>query len=384
MFEDRPTLASMGGCGDCRLDVDVSLTKPNWRPAANLPLPAQWCLFVASALIATWLLELLRFPSAILLGPMLVAVAFGVRGSAIRLNKRLFQFAQGIAGCLIAQNLTSEILHHALSIWPAVLLSATLTLLSAGFVGFLFSRLTIVPDREAIWGFLPGMAGTIIAMAHERGVDARIVAVIQVVRLVAVILVMSLLSRLMVDGPAAHAHSADGSWIPLLVTLAVALSGVIASRLLPYISATATMAPMVLGAVLQASGLVELHVPYWLLLVSYLLIGADVGLKFTPAILRDVTRFILPLTVAVGCLLVACGVTGVFLGWMLGIDILTAILATVPGSIDSVAIIAINSGADVSFVITIQVVRLFAVLLIGPYVVSIICANFPKRLNEGI
>jgi membrane AbrB-like protein len=365
------------------MDLNVPLTKPGRPATENLSLTLQWMFFVCAALLVTWMLELARFPSAILLGPMLVGVVFGVRGSSIRLNKRLFQFAQGIAGCLIAQNLTSEILHHALSIWPAVLISASLTLLSAGLVGFLFSRLTVVTDREAIWGFLPGMAGTIIAMAHERGVDARIVAVIQVVRLVAVILAMSLLSRLMVDGPASIKGS-EGVWLPLLTTLGVALTGPIASRFLPYISAAATMVPMILGATLQASGLVDFHVPYWLLLVSYLLIGADVGLKFTPTILRDVLHFILPLGVAVVCLLVACGAIGAFLAWLLSVDMLTAILATVPGSIDSVAIIAINSGADVSFVITIQVVRLFAVLLIGPYVVSVICSNFPKRLNEGL
>jgi membrane AbrB-like protein len=361
------------------MDINVPLTTPR----RQLSLSLQWCLFAVGALLATWLLEKAHFPSAVLLGPMLVAVAFGVRGSSIRLNKQLFHFAQGIAGCLIAQNLTSEILYQALSIWPAVLISGSLTLLSAGLVGFLFSRMTIVSDREAIWGFLPGMAGTVIAMAHERGVDARVVAVIQVVRLVAVIVAMSLLSRMMVDGPPL-AKGAQDIWLPLLVTLGVALTGPLASRFLPYISAAATMVPMILGATLQASGLLPLHVPYWLLLVSYLLIGADVGLKFTPSILRDVTRFIVPLAVAVAGLLLACGGIGILLAWLLSIDMLTGILATVPGSIDSVAIIAINSGADVSFVITIQVIRLFAVLLVGPHVVSVICSQFPKRLSQGV
>jgi membrane AbrB-like protein len=143
------------------------------------------------------------------------------------------------------------------------------------------------------------------------------------------------------------------------------------------------MIPMVLGGILQASGVMEFHVPFWLLVVSYLLIGADTGLKFTPAVLRDVLRFILPLTLAVAVLLMLCAGLGMLLVWVLHVDVLTAILATVPGSIDSVALIAINSSADISFVITIQVVRLFAVLLIGPYMVGIISSYFPKPLKQG-
>jgi membrane AbrB-like protein len=363
------------------LDLDVILNKAIFGSAASVSPLWQWCVFITATLLVSWLLGIAGFPSAILLGPMLVGIVFGVRGSAIRTKRPLLYFAQGIAGCLIAQNLTSEILHHALAIWPAVIISASLTLVSAGIVGLLFSRWTIVPDKEAMWGFLPGMAGSIIAMAHERGIDSRIVAVIQIVRLVAVILAMSMLSRLMAPG-AATAAASSGDWISVLATIVIALTGVIGSRLVPSISAAATMIPMVLGGILQSSGLIEFHVPFWLLVISYLLIGADTGLKFTPTILRDVLRYILPLTFAVAVLLVLSAALAMLLVWVLHVDVLTAILATVPGSIDSVALIAINSGADISFVITIQVVRLFAVLLIGPYLVGMIACCFPKPLKQ--
>lgn len=57
------------------------------------------------------------------------------------------------------------------------------------------------------------------------------------------------------------------------------------------------------------------------------------------------------------------------LGWMLtafsNIDGLTAYLATTPGGIDSVAIMALGSGADAPLVLAIQMLRLFAVVLAG-------------------
>ncbi len=58
------------------------------------------------------------------------------------------------------------------------------------------------------------------------------------------------------------------------------------------------------------------------------------------------------------------------LAWLLtefaGIDPLTAYLATSPGGMDSVAIIAASSKVDVSFVIALQTVRFVFVLILGP------------------
>ena len=55
------------------------------------------------------------------------------------------------------------------------------------------------------------------------------------------------------------------------------------------------------------------------------------------------------------------------LAWALaaltGIDGLTAYLATTPGGIDSVAVMALGSGADAPLVLAVQMLRLFAVIL---------------------
>ena len=45
---------------------------------------------------------------------------------------------------------------------------------------------------------------------------------------------------------------------------------------------------------------------------------------------------------------------------------MTAYLATSPGGIDTVAIIAAGSRADMSFIMAMQTLRLFSILLAGP------------------
>jgi membrane AbrB-like protein len=64
-------------------------------------------------------------------------------------------------------------------------------------------------------------------------------------------------------------------------------------------------------------------------------------------------------------LVVACAGLGWSLTALTDVDGLTAYLATTPGGIDSVAIMALGSGADAPLVLAVQMLRLFAVVLAG-------------------
>ena len=65
-------------------------------------------------------------------------------------------------------------------------------------------------------------------------------------------------------------------------------------------------------------------------------------------------------------MIVLCGGVAWLMVLAIGVDPLTAYLATSPGGSDSVAIIAASSNVDVSFVMAMQTVRMIAVLFIGP------------------
>lgn len=353
---------------------------PASRPRLSTCL--QWLAVAGLSGGAVWLLVVTHFPAALLLGPVIVSTIFGVSGTRLRMPRRLHEAAQGVAGCMIAHYLTPEIFGQIVAIWPTVLLFVTLTLAIASLVGFIVGLLARVDNEEAIWGFLPGMAGAVIAMSHERGLDSRIVAFIQVVRLLSVILVMSIISRLLIEGaPAASASGAVGAFHPgVSVTILVALCGPLAARFIPFLPAAPTLVPLTIAALLQTSGLVTLALPGWLLVVAYFVLGAQVGLRFTPDLMRHAASIFVPVVLAAMGLMALCGLSGIALAWIVGTDMLTGMLATVPGSIETIAIIAINSKADVSFVMTLQVIRLFAVILVGPFVARSLC-RFAKVGN---
>ncbi len=72
-------------------------------------------------------------------------------------------------------------------------------------------------------------------------------------------------------------------------------------------------------------------------------------------------------------LIAFCGGIAWVLTNELGIDPLTAYLATSPGGMDSVAIIAAAAGnLDISFIMAMQMVRLLVVLIFGPMLARLV------------
>ncbi len=338
-----------------------------------------WAALVAASGLLGWGLSHAGFPAAFLLGPMLVAILFGVRGAPIRVPRLGFLAAQALVGCLVAHSATGEIARTLHEDGLVILAVVLVTVAVAAGVGVVLTRFQVLPGTTAAWGSSPGGAAAMVAMAEDYGSDARLVAFMQYVRVAIVVISASLAARLLADGGALDAAPGQPSPAPLSVaaTLAIAVVGAGVATLLRLPSA-ALIGPMLLGAGLHAAGLASLALPEPLLAAAYAGIGWYVGLRFTKATVRTVLHAlpsVLAATVAMVaiCALWAWGLTG----W-LAIDYLTAFLATSPGGLDSVAIIAVGSKVDVPFVLAVQTLRLFVVLLTGPILARWIARSAPE------
>jgi membrane AbrB-like protein len=220
-----------------------------------------------------------------------------------------------------------------------------------------------------------------MVMSGEFGADARLVAFMQYLRVVLVAAIASVVARLWIGAPDTAAATA---WFPVmhwgsfLATLAIAGAG----GAIGYgfrIPAGSLLVPMLLGAVLEAMGLVVIVLPPWLLALSYAFLGWSVGLSFTRNILLHAARALPQILLSILVLVGACGALAMLLVRAAGIDPMTAYLATSPGGMDSVAIIGAASNADLSFVMGLQIVRLVIVLLAGPALARFVS----RRMGSG-
>ncbi|GBU18909.1 MULTISPECIES: AbrB family transcriptional regulator [Methylobacterium] len=326
-----------------------------------------WAALLAASGALTYALVLARFPAASLLGAMLCAIAFGAGGAGLTVHRVAFLAAQAVIGCLVAHAVTGETARTLLADGPVMLLVVLLTVAAGALVGLVLTRLRVLPGTTAAWGSSPGGAAAMVAMAEDYGSDPRLVAFMQYVRVVAVVLSAALVTRFLTDASAAPASPAGegGGAGSVLVTLAVALFGGLAGHRL-RIPAGAQIGPMVIGSILHVSGLARMDLPDVLLEGSYALIGWYIGLRFTRETVRETLHALPGILAATFGVIVLCGFWALALTRILPIDPLTAFLATSPGGLDSVAIIAVGSTADVSFVLAVQTLRLFVVLITGP------------------
>lgn len=335
----------------------------------------RWAALALAGLLAGQALGLLDVPASLLLGPLCVAAWAGLRGAQMRVGALPHQLAQGVAGCLIGHYMTAEIAGVIGTLWPVVLLFAAMTLGAAFAVGRGVGRWTGLGVETSVWGFLPGMAGAVIALSHERGLDSRLVAFMQITRLVTVIVVMIGVAAVLAAGAeAAASPAAEDPW-GVALALVIAGIGPLAARWVPFLPGPASLAPLAITAGLQASGTAEVALPGWLLAAAYLALGLQVGLRFTPELVGHAVRAAPAVIGGSLALIGLCALSGAALALVAGVDLLTGMLSTVPGSVETIALIAIHSGADVSFVMTMQIARMFAVVLIGPTMARALAAE---------
>ncbi len=328
-----------------------------------------WLLLLLLSIVFVAVFNLAGLAGAGLLGPMVAGIVMAARGHGLSVRAGLFTAAQGVVGVLIAHNVPAWILVEMTRAWPVVIASVVAVVGASSAMGYLLARSRALPGSTAIWGLFPGGASVMMLMASESGADPRLVAFMQYLRVVMVTLAASVVARVWLPPSSASMPTlpwfAGGAMGPLLETMSLAFLGSWLGRRW-RIPAGALMLPMVLGIALQDTGLLTIELPRWLLACAYAVVGWGVGLRFTRAVLAHAWSVLPRVLLALVALIALCGGFAAVLTWTMHIDPLTAYLATSPGGIDSVAIIAASSPVDVPFVMAMQTARMLAVLVAGP------------------
>jgi membrane AbrB-like protein len=134
--------------------------------------------------------------------------------------------------------------------------------------------------------------------------------------------------------------------------------------------APALLGPLILTAVLSLSGISGgAQVPPLARETGFALIGLRIGLGFERETVQEMARISLPVIGSIAALLVSCFALGWLLELTANVSLLDGYLATTPGGLYAVLPIAYGSGANTTFVLAVQAVRLLAMILAAPAIV---------------
>jgi membrane AbrB-like protein len=337
-----------------------------------------WAVLGVISSLAGLFAQSMGLPAGWLVGPMLVALAFALAWKEHPTVPRWGRTVSlAVVGGILAAAFKPSVLPLVASHWLPVGLVICGTLILSLGAGLLLSGLASLDRKTAAFGTLPGAASGMLAMSGPLGADVRLVALMQYTRVVVVVVSATLVGRL-VTGAAPQQTSGQrlqavsggldlmvhGTVPTYAVTALVAVLGAWAGTRLK-LPAGALLGPLILGVVIEELGVARLAWPPGVPQAAYLVLGLWVGLLFDGDSVKRAGR-VLPVVLAsaVG-LVLACSALGWAFATLTGIDGMTAYLATTPGGIDSVAIVALGSGADAPLVLAVQTLRLLAVVLAG-------------------
>jgi membrane AbrB-like protein len=336
---------------------------------------------VASGVVAGLLLTLLHLPSAALFGGLLAglvrALAFPGRLEVPRIAMTAAQAVIGVTiGALVRLSTLGAIGEH----WLPVLLVTVGTLVLSLAAGQLLRLRRDISPVTGAFSMIAGGASGITAMARDLGADQRMVAVLQYLRVLLIVVLMPVAATAVYGGSTGSgspAADAPGWAAGLLFTVVCAGIGAVVGQL-ARIPVGALLGPMLVAAVVDLTGLSHgAQVPDLVENAAFLVIGLQVGVTFTRASLRTVGRA-LPLALAIiAGLVLGCAGLGAVLAPAAGVGQLDAYLATTPGGLYAVLATATDSGADATFVLAVQVLRLFVMLLSAPLLARWLRARDP-------
>jgi uncharacterized protein len=330
-----------------------------------------WAAVLAVGVAAGVLLALLGVPSAPLFGGLVAGLGRALLGrTRLTLPRPAGIGAQAVIGVSIGALVQTATLRTIAEHWLPVLAVTVATLLVSLVAGQLMRLQRGISPVTGAFSMIAGGASGITAMARDLGADAQLVGVLQYLRVLVIVVVMPVVATTVFGADADSAPpvvEAGPGWPAELVFTVVCVAvGVVLGRV-ARLPVGALLGPLAVAVALDLTGLSQgATVPGVVQSAAFLVIGLQVGLGFTRDSLRLVGRALpLALALIVGSVL-ACAGLGLLLSRTAGVTPLEGYLATTPGGIYAVLATATGAGADATFVLAVQVLRLFVMLFSAP------------------
>lgn len=317
---------------------------------------------------------LLDLPLPFLLGSMSAVVFLQtIRTEPLPAPQVLTHVAQALIGVSIGCSFSLSFYQSVFGL-VVPLIVYLLAILALGMIaGYLLYRLSDLDGMTALFCCVPGGASEMISYSEAYGADSRIVATYHTARIVLIIVSMSFFAPWLaeiVDGGTFSVGAGKSvnplvSWpmVPVLL-----LVGTLAWWLSTKIRfpASSFLLAVVLG-ILGNGMLFHLNrAPLLFTMIGQMLLGISIGSKFDRATLIRIARLGKTMMFAMMfTLLISLGISYLFYR-VTAADLLTSLLATIPGGATEMGTIALTLGYDVTVVTAIQMIRLFTMFLVAP------------------
>ena len=123
-------------------------------------------------------------------------------------------------------------------------------------------------------------------------------------------------------------------------------------------------------------------IPPTIFSIGLFFLGLSTGVKFDLKIINKLLKAVLVETVLVILLIIICFIIGYEFHQITGLDLMSCLLGTTPGGLNTMTATALELGGDSGMVLTMQMIRMFFILTLSPFFAgTILQMDYPH--HEG-
>lgn len=314
----------------------------------------------------------LGLPLAFLSGSAAAVAAAALAGVEVGVEVRLRELFILLLGLTLGSTVTPETL-ALLPRWPVTLAGLAAAILSIMWTGAWYLERVHGLDRAtARLAAMPGALNFVMTLAMETSADQRRVAIIQIVRMTAILLLLPSVVAMVGGAPTGTFFQPAGDVVKpvqLIFLLAAGFAGLWLFKRL------GTPAPQLFGgmavaALLYGPGVMSTAMPYPAVVAMFVVLGSVIGSNFAGA---DMRLFLVTVVAGLGSLTVASLVALAWalpLAWLVGIPVLQVWLGYAPGGVETTALLAMALGLDAAFVSAHHIMRVVILNSLVPFWVA--------------
>jgi membrane AbrB-like protein len=324
---------------------------------------------LAVGIPAGYLFDRLGAPVPWMIGPMIAVATLNLVGVRMYSPPFARQMGQVILGSAVSLYFTPTVVKALAANLPAILAATVAVFFVAALGALILSRVSGVDEKSTFFASVPGGAMAMAVLADRYGAQIAPVAVAHSLRASIVIILIPF--ALTYGGfpleTSAYRPEAPLNFSILASWLAIGcVLGEVSERL--RLNNGYLLTPIFFGAALTLSGFQLSAVPQWMTNFAQLMFGLVLGARYERAFFARYKLFIPFALLNSFFILIASVVAGVVLAWAFSLPLATMIIATSPGGLAEMTILAQALQISVPLVVGFHLFRVVVVNMATQYI----------------
>ena len=331
---------------------------------------------LTGALIFLWF----KLPLPWLFGPLascLIAALFGAQLYSVKI---LSDSMRTILGVAAGSTVTVTFITAIPSLWSTLILIPIMVIL-IGFMGvWYFQKLCGYDFPTAYYASMPGGLQDMLAFGEEAGGNIRAMSLIHATRVLVIVVLLPILLnsiwQVELDRPPGRLLR----YIDINQLIILGICAVVGWKIASSIGmfGATILGPLILTAAASMTGILNSRPPAEAIWAAQYFISLGIGVKYVGITIDEMRRDIVAsLGFCILLLLLTLAVLGLVVKFELA-PAVEAILSLAPGGQAELVVMALIAGADMGFVVSHHLLRIFIVILGAPILARIMRAK-PSR-----